>query len=409
MNRGYADGLVGQLPYQSGEACIETLLELQTNGNPPRQENDLVFGTTLSLLLRIPLILPELTVDMNYIGNIAVLGYAMFALLAFGCLGFAAWVVLTRKTRVIRAAQPIFLLLVVTGVLLMSASIIPMTIDDEHYSQHACDIACNATPWLLSLGFSLTFAALFSKLWRIDRVLEAARSFRRQTVTIGDVVIPLLVILTLNLIILICWTTLAPLKYVRTPRDGTDPWNRVISTYGSCGEHQHISSAPFIALLAVLNMCALIIANVQAYRTRMIKTEFSESKYIAIALASMAQAGIVGIPLLFLVGDQPQANFVVRVLLVVVTCSAILVLIFVPKILKRNKIEKLKREGRVSNISSRVGSTQLSKRSIFGASRGSKTETSDFSSMQRAGPSGRSKLEEIVLEEGRGDIETGST
>ena len=235
--------------------------------------------------------------------------------------------------------------------------------------------------------------------------------------TIRDVVIPLLVILTLNLIILICWTTLAPLKYTRASHDGTDPWNRVISTYGSCGEHEHISSAPFIALLAVLNMCALIIANVQAYRTRMIKTEFSESKYIAIALASMAQAGIVGVPLLFLVGDQPRANFVVRVLLVFVTCSAILVLIFVPKILKRNKTEKLKREGTVSNVSSRLGVVQSSQQaSRFGPRRGSKTEMenqfefSDFSSqMQRGEPSVRSKLEGAVVEEGTGDIEDGST
>jgi hypothetical protein len=60
MERGYADGLVGQLPYQSGEVCIDTLLQLQESGNPERDpDNELIFGTNLSLLLRVPLMLPE--------------------------------------------------------------------------------------------------------------------------------------------------------------------------------------------------------------------------------------------------------------------------------------------------------------------------------------------------------------
>jgi ABC-type sugar transport system substrate-binding protein len=60
MERGYADGLVGQLPYQSGEVCIDTLLQLQEVGNPERDpDKELIFGTNLSLLLRVPLMLPE--------------------------------------------------------------------------------------------------------------------------------------------------------------------------------------------------------------------------------------------------------------------------------------------------------------------------------------------------------------
>jgi ABC-type sugar transport system substrate-binding protein len=66
MERGYADGLVGQLPYQSGELCIDTLLQLQESGNPPKDpNNDLIYGTNLSFLMRIPLELPEVKVHLR--------------------------------------------------------------------------------------------------------------------------------------------------------------------------------------------------------------------------------------------------------------------------------------------------------------------------------------------------------
>jgi len=45
---------------------------------------------------------------------------------------------------------------------------------------------------------------------------------------------PLVVLLTLNVITLICWTAIAPLRYVRTLEAGTDPWNRSIGSYGQC-------------------------------------------------------------------------------------------------------------------------------------------------------------------------------
>jgi ABC-type spermidine/putrescine transport system permease subunit II len=43
----------------------------------------------------------------------------------------------------------------------------------------------------------------------------------------------------------------------------------------------------------------------QAYRARNIKSEFSESHYNAVTMASMLLATLIGVPLLFLVWDMP--------------------------------------------------------------------------------------------------------
>ena len=141
--------------------------------------------------------------------------------------------------------------------------------------------------------------------------------------------LPLVVLTGINLIVLLCWAVIAPLDYKRMEHDGTDPWNRVISTYGTCVSPENVM--PVYVLLVAINLGALIIANVQAYRARNIRTEYSESKYVAASVFVMAEAGVIAIPVLFLIDDQPRVKYVVGVLLVTVIAMAVLCFIFIPK------------------------------------------------------------------------------
>ena len=84
----------------------------------------------------------------------------------------------------------------------MGVSIVPMGLDDSVTSIEGASVACVVTPWLVVVGFSLTFAALFSKVWRLNRLMKGAASFRRVTVTTGDVMRPLVGLLVLDVILL---------------------------------------------------------------------------------------------------------------------------------------------------------------------------------------------------------------
>jgi len=92
-----------------------------------------------------------------------------------------------------------------------------------------------------------------------------------------------------NIITLVCWTVIAPQHYVRQPYAGTEIWNRVISTHGSCTASTTAKggSFPHLAILALANLSILVVANIQAYQARSINTEYSESRFIAIIMASM--------------------------------------------------------------------------------------------------------------------------
>lgn len=209
---------------------------------------------------------------------------------------------------------------------MLSLAIFPLGIDDAVADQRGCDIACASVPWLLSIGFSVIFAALFSKLWRINRVLGAANQFKKVVVTERDVLVPFALLMTFNVILLLSWTLIDPPVFQRVYTDE-------LTSYGQCLA-EGTQWVGFICALAVLNFAALVLANVQAFMARSINDELSESKYIGLAMLSMLQIFIVGVPLLWIVKTNPSALFFVWTGIIFIVCTTILGLIFLPKVIK---------------------------------------------------------------------------
>jgi len=172
--------------------------------------------------------------------------------------------------------------------------------------------------------------------------------FKRIKVNPLDVMKPYFIMMAMNIVVLTCWTIIAPLTYQRFNSDGTDEWNRVIETYGVCTSKSETRDAnsffPYVIVLLIINISLLIIANIQSYRARTIQTEFSESKYITIIMASMLQVMIIGIPCICLLWNIPRAYFVVMVLLISCVSLAVLGFMFLPKIVHTRRWLKDKEE-----------------------------------------------------------------
>jgi hypothetical protein len=214
---------------------------------------------------------------------------------------------------------------------------------------------CMSIPWLAFTGFTVTFSALFSKTWRVNKFFNSASAFGKMEVSEKDVLAPFAVLLTCNFIVLISWTVIDPLTYERQFEDGTDYWNREIASNGSCrSDHAAAYLAPLalskfpqlstvvpyrptrithpLASLAYkVNFSILCTACWQAFQSRDIKSEFSEAVYIGLAVFSMSQAFLTGIPIVTVVRDIPEAFYMVLTFLLFFLCMVILLLIFLPK------------------------------------------------------------------------------
>jgi len=189
--------------------------------------------------------------------------------------------------------------------------------------------------------------------------------------------------MTANLIVLVCWTAISPLVYVRTYLPGTDDWNRVLATYGTCRTSGDASSVPYIAVLVTINVIVLIITNVQSFQARNMPTDFQESKYIGLADAFVLQAAIIGVPVAAMSTDDPRVMYMILTTVIGVCCLALLGFIFVPKIKSKYDFEK---NGRGS---SQTGSQPGSSKSQFLSGRSVQVSGLDYGP-SRAEPSDQS-------------------
>ena len=165
--------------------------------------------------------------NLNQLGGIRIAGLFLAAIAMATSFGFTVWVGVNRKVRVVMASQPLFLVMISAGCFILASAVIPMSIDDGVASQQGCNIACMATPWTVSVGFVTTFSALYSKIKRVNMIFSASNSFKRIKVTEKDVMKPFAIMATLNFIVLLCWTLIDPLLWVRKSTGEFD-------SYGSC-------------------------------------------------------------------------------------------------------------------------------------------------------------------------------
>mmetsp|Transcript_35376 Transcript_35376/g.77559 ORF Transcript_35376/g.77559 Transcript_35376/m.77559 type:complete len:920 (-) Transcript_35376:49-2808(-) len=253
-----------------------------------------------------------------------------FSLCALGLLASTfcfAFTMSKRRHRIIRASQPEFLALVCAGCFLMASAIIPLSIDNTVASDHGCSIACMARFWLVSCGFCLTFSALFSKLWRINRVMKNAKGFKKVKVTPMDVAIPGAVLLGCNLIVLIVWTIVSPFSW-EIETLSTDEYGRPLVQIGNC-KSDNVQA--YVASLLAIDGIAIVITLWQAYVARNISTDLSESKYIALSVTAIFEATFIGVPVLYIVSAQPSAVLFLSSAIIFVSVAAILGFIFFPK------------------------------------------------------------------------------
>mmetsp|Transcript_9051 Transcript_9051/g.21526 ORF Transcript_9051/g.21526 Transcript_9051/m.21526 type:complete len:714 (-) Transcript_9051:135-2276(-) len=339
LNRAYCNGLVGQLPYEMGAKSIEVLYDLYSGKSDPDDMPEFI-ATNVLEHLRIPLTLPELVKDYNLVGELRYVGYTLFGIVAAMATLFIGWAFVHRHVRVVKVAQPQFLIMVALGSVIMCSAILPLGFDDatSQVPDHQGIVVCMTPMWLLIVGFSLTYSSLFAKIYRVNLIFKSGERFARVTMKQREVWIPLSSLLFVNGAILLCWTLIDPLRYIRLDEEGLDGWDRPISSYGTC---QSENPLPYLIPLGLLNVLVLVFANWSAYEARSISSEFAESKYVGMAMASLFQALISGVPVLFLVQSSPQAFYMVLVFMIFVISSAILLLIFIPKLIAYHAFKNL--------------------------------------------------------------------
>jgi hypothetical protein len=254
--------------------------------------------------------------------GVRAVGFALMGIALLTAVAAAVWVFLHRKHRIVRAAQPYFLYELCLGAIISASTIFPISFDESYgWSDQQLGRACMATPWLLSLGHIITYGALFSKLWRINKVLQ----FSRRKIEIRHVAWPSAILFIAAIAVLSLWTGLDSMTWKRVEIDSV--------TGESIGECQSDHFAGFIIPLVVLMLLPSLLTAVMAWKTKDIDGSYSESYWICIMNVVQLEIILVAVPMIIVLRDvSTDARYIGFILLIWTFPMSTLLLIFVPKV-----------------------------------------------------------------------------
>jgi hypothetical protein len=156
--------------------------------------------------------------------------------------------------------------------------------ESKGWTEEQLSSACMAIPWLIALGHILTSGALFSKLWRVNKVLQ----FSRRKITTRQVIWPLAILACIKLMILSLWTALDRLQWSRVEI------NEI--TGESIAECQSEHMSAFLGTLVVVMLIPTFLTAYMAWKTKDIDEAYSESKWIFIMLIFQIEIIFVAVP-----------------------------------------------------------------------------------------------------------------
>lgn len=287
------------------------------------------------------------TPDQNYLS----VGARTFGLILMGMSLFtvfvsAVWVVANRGHAVVVAAQPPFLYGLFFGATVMSFVIFCFSFD-ESYGWDGAQLsrACVAVPWLACTGDMIVYSALFTKLWRVNKVLQ----FKRRQIKISQVVWPAALVIVAAVIILSIWTATGDFGWERIEIDSLSG--------ESIGQCKGDTTIYFLIPVLVLALIPTLLTCVMAHKTSDVDDLYSESKWIFTLVCVQVQVIVVGLPVVALLQDvSTDGRYIGTALLVWTMPMTTMILIMGPKMLAVRKARR--NRNNVQGSTSKRGSSE---------------------------------------------------
>jgi len=275
-------------------------------------------------------------------------------------MGWFVWTLRRRKVFAVQVSQPFFLCQLCVGTFVMAAAILPASLpgvssvydgdhntndhddgDDFDSSSVGLDVACMSIMWLGFIGFSISFSALASKIWRLTILMKLG--FQRAQVTVWEAMRPLYMSLSINILMLLCITFASPLQYKRIIKlDNVDEFGRPIDSYGTCRPSDN-KFYYFVGVMLTANLIGVFLVTRQSYLIRNIPEAFNDAQSLSLAMMTLVETLILGGPLLLVVyNDSATTLYLVASTLLCVCCLTILFLLFIPKYQNRRHKHRMR-------------------------------------------------------------------
>ncbi|XP_072532177.1 gamma-aminobutyric acid type B receptor subunit 2 [Salminus brasiliensis] len=239
-----------------------------------------------------------------------------------------------RNHRLIKMSSPYMNNLIILGGMLSYASIFLFGLDGSFVSEKVFETLCTVRTWILIVGYTTAFGAMFAKTWRVHAIFKNVK-MKKKIIKDQKLLIIVGGMLLIDLCILICWQIVDPLK--RTVEQYSleaDPQGRDIAIQPFLEHCENTHMTIWLGIVYAYKGLLMLFGCFLAWETRNVSIPaLNDSKYIGMSVYNVGIMCIIGAAVSFLTRDQPNVQFCI-VALVIIFCSTItLCLVFVPKLI----------------------------------------------------------------------------
>ena len=166
-------------------------------------------------------------------------------------------------------------------------------------------------------GFAVAFAPTLSRLYKLHAILHNARLSKIKVADAADAVEFQLVVYVTLLVGMVAWTAVDPLTWRRDVLT-TDPATGLPTSSVGAGANDDLT--PYVVSVAGYVGACILVGLYIAYVNRE-ATRFAQVRSLATTVAALAEALVLSVPVLILVGGYPAASYGVKVVFIFVTAG----------------------------------------------------------------------------------------
>ncbi|XP_052790371.1 gamma-aminobutyric acid type B receptor subunit 1-like [Mya arenaria] len=240
------------------------------------------------------------------------------------------------QRRCIAYSQPHVNSIVVLGCILCLVCVFLLGLDGRFVPEELYPLVCQLRAWLLSIGFSLGYGGMFSKIWAVHR-LTTSRQKDKKDVKHCELFLVLIIILTIDLIILTTWQVIDPmyrdLEIFDLEPSPTTEHDIMLKPYlEHC--HSHNNSI-WLGVIFGHKGILLLFGIFLSYETRSVKLkQVNDSRFVGMSIYNVVVLCVITVPIVLIIKSQQDASFAF-VALAIILCSFLSMgLIFGPKFIE---------------------------------------------------------------------------
>ncbi|CAF1094827.1 unnamed protein product, partial [Adineta steineri] len=249
--------------------------------------------------------------------RISVLTYTIIAIASgigiFLAIGFFVFNIIFRTHRFIRMSSPQINNLIIAGCIFSYISVLLMGIDStllgKRYSDAAMNFICAARIWILSIGFTISFGAIFSKTWRVHTIFTNVDAQKR---AIKDIRLFMIVgtLLAIDTVILSAWQIIDPLKIhkYKSQTQTTDEDIMILWSHEECRSNRR---SIWVTMQSIYKGVLMVIGSRFAWATRNVHiAALNDSKYVGMSLYNVVLLSITTAVVGYFLRDQHERSYI---------------------------------------------------------------------------------------------------